>query len=436
MTQQLNDLKDALAIASASSVAEITVNNNKFQLSCNELSNALGNVPLTIRYVSTDKLNVRKEAKLQPLNIIGSLGFNDKVTFTNMPAVVADNIEWHEIFFSNGKGWIADKYTATTVGNPPTKNSPVINKYGFNILIGSNDEYQEIFDMAQRLFNAGKPLASVVVLNNVFWANRFSEVVPIVVARFYIDSGSNSDKYPDYNNDYNSAFNAGYQWVTIHRDMFIGLKKSNYLLIGNNHDLLSIYNKVEHAIYLQVVNEPTYREFDYAMFYGMAKAYEAIGFKGVLFNDSVGRPEPEQMLQRSRQTVEGKAFFQWMLDSGHLYGLHLYGRYDAQAMRDIDEGDWSDVLNKTYYGGRFMELFDPLAVKPNVIITESGEFRAQFLGNDRFVKEMQDFNNDLAKVDYILAFNEWCLNDNNDAMWKRSRANSALPLFEHTALNS
>jgi len=83
-----------------------------------------------------------------------------------------------------------------------------------------------------------------------------------------------------------------------------------------------------------------------------------------------------------------------------------------------------------------MELFEPLSVKPNVIVTESGEFRAQFLGNDRFVKEMQDFNNDLAKVDYIVAFNEWCLNDNNDAMWKRSRANSALPLFEHTALNS
>jgi hypothetical protein len=400
----IQDFIDTLAITNDTSIISISVNSKSFSINVGDFKTRFNLMSARQEYVNVPELNVRANHTIYSA-IVGELPFGTLVNVLPIDTVTQDGHTWQRI----EQGWIAGDLTSPT--NPVTTRVRT-KKFGMNVL---GQPVSALVASAERLWRNGTPIGSVTVINDVSIAVALLPFVPIVNLRFYINSGG-SDLSPSYGEDYNDAYNAGYNLVAGNLSLLHGIPQQFYKHFTN---LDSLYPQTEHKLYVQFTNEQAYHPFDYAFYYGVGKALEKQGLRGMLFNDGVGHPEPDQMLHRSQQCVEDKPFFQWMIDNNHLYGLHCYADPNNQP------GDANP-----YYSTRYKELFDPIPVHPQVVITETGQFTPKFVSPDAFVSDVKGYETVLEQTDYVLCANWWCYNTGGDPQWDAGNFSSALPQIE------
>ena len=198
--------------------------------------------------------------------------------------------------------------------------------------------------MATRLYNAGKPLAAITILDDVGLANALALYVRHVVFRSY-PAGETFQM-----SNITSVANAQAEAVKVW---------------GNHQGVIANLDK---RIFIQTRNEKGINQFDYAYEVQIMQLAEAQGRKAGLFGDSVGTPDAVAWAWRIPA-------LRWAMTHGHAVIRHDYGPWVNGQPSNLPV---SDPDGFQYYGGRTIALYAsvPADCKPLFINGETGNSSA------------------------------------------------------------
>lgn len=255
----------------------------------------------------------------------------------------------------------------------------------------------DILNTATRLHAAGKPLASVVVLDDIALANNLARVVRYVVFRSYphgqmfdpskCDTPQHAGQHADYIYDQH--------WPVVSQ------------LVGSN-------------IYVQFRNEKSEFPDDNYFELELAMRSDRDGrFKVGMFADSLGSPTVSQWETR-------EAALSYAMLHQHIAILHEYG---AEVNNQPAHVPMSDANTFPWYGGRHRMLYDacPANCRPNLIIGECGCSD----GRPDSIDDIKAYNALLQADSYVLGFCIWGFGHTD----KLYDANSMLPALEALVLS-
>lgn len=248
-------------------------------------------------------------------------------------------------------------------------------------------------------------LTGATVLNNPELANALVAAgVRYVVGRLCL---SNSDPMPPIQGK-PADEQLGHDW---------------YWQRGGSYPLRDYIEQLDKRVIVQGVNEQNHPN-DSWFYTGFMKAAVADGRKVVVFNDSVGNPWDSD-------SRNGFGTWRRRIDSGCLrlckqlsmyVGYHGYGKPDEYpGSAPGDEAAWQ------LYGGRVLEAYKitPEDSQPDILYTECGTFRANYMGVDFTLTDLRGYQERLRNTP-VKAIMYWEAGGRGDATFERSCLDPAL----------
>lgn len=251
--------------------------------------------------------------------------------------------------------------------------------------------------MAQRLHAAGKPLATVTILDDVGLANDLAKVVGHLNFRSY----PNGQKFNPSALISADAASAHAQYIY---DLHWPIVSQ---LVGSN-------------ITVQFRNENSEFPFDNFFELKLMRLADLAGrFKVGMFGDSLGSPTVEQW-----ETREGA--LSYAMTYGHVAVLHEYG---AEINNQPANVPLADPATRQWYGLRHEMLYSgvPANCRPMAIIGETGRSD----GRPDTIEDLRAYNQLLLADPYILGFCLWGMGATAAAY----NANPELPAIEELVMS-
>lgn len=327
--------------------------------------------------------------------ILITIPYGSGIILLDNQIIESNGYHWMHAKYNGVAGWLAGEY----IKQAPPMPSKSDFKFGVHVypqtgLDASQNANQNLLETSERLHNQKRPL-SFTILEDVGLANQLAKWANVLVYRPYDNSRI------EISDNYNEAIVQGENWA----------RKFNDKL----HSLVNLNN-----IYIQLTNEGDNCDTKHKNFgafnLGIMLQLERYSRKGVIFNDSVGTPE-------SNHIVERDAAIKHAIANGHVIGYHAYGKPDFDlSNKDSDNVKW--------YARRYEWLY---AAYPNIkiVLNEAGRFNADFISTQNTVNDMRAFN-DVVKLDKrILCVNWWQYNGQGTPDWGKSAFNVALPSIEN-----
>jgi hypothetical protein len=350
--------------------------------------------PHIVQAVATDVLNIRQYPD-KTSKLLGQVKTGENVT--------ADFNVWDNGYTAitmPQKGYVLRSFlhdtssSGTNTPIPPVTPQKTPFTYGLHVeaTLIDNGLKQLIIDMATRLHKANRPLASVVVIDNVDMANQLAKVVKTVIFRSY-PNGQHFN--PSKLTDETSARQHGNE-------------------IYNDH--LGVISQLDRAIYVQFRNEnsefPNDNYFDLQI---MANC-DRDGFKAAIFGDSVGTPNVDQW-----QTRQGALAY--AMTKNHIVVIHEYGAFVNGKPGNVPV---SDPATRQWYGTRHEMLYNSVSenCRPLMIVGEWGTSDAYPHGQAT-IDDMKNYNALLQNDPYVIGFCLWGMGAS------QYNANGLLPAIEN-----
>lgn len=251
--------------------------------------------------------------------------------------------------------------------------------------------------MAERLHEAGKPLACVRVVSDTDLANRLAPFTTVIFRMVFGDGHELFDP---------SKLTGEAAAIQYGRDFYNGAHHGPNAQAAGAH-------------YLQFTCEVGYHPLDYAFALGLMVEADAQNRKVAIFGDSEGTPEVEQWRTRIPALQYARAH-------GHIVALNEYGRFENGKPANVPVSDPGGIA---FYGLRHRMFYAavPEDAHPILVITETGPSDAVFMGAQRTIADMQAYNGELQADDCVEGFCYWGF---GGSLKQAEDANAALSAVE------
>lgn len=386
----INELKIALT----KNIADVTVTISS-QLTMTVTAKDLYRA-LPVEMYTISGVNLRRSPGLSGV-FVQTIPFKSKVTVYGVSAITADGYNWVNVEYGDSIGWCVGNFLSSVTPVPtPTIQSTA--GFGLHVLPGGSGN--EALNMAQRLFNAGKPLACATVVNDIGLANNMARFVKYVIYRDVTGDGN-----PDNPQDSDlSNGNSGYSWMA---------------------RLFPRYEGLDSRVYIQPANECSWFPQNNQFWIDAMRYAEQKGRKLAIFADAVGNPPDtpastaiQKWLTRTDALRRAKA-------NGHIVALHVY------SAPGTPPGSLSADNLRPYYEARFIEYYKALPenAKATLVFTEAAcEYeRGRFQGIDNAVKWATAFYKLIKPYPFVAGMCLWTVGGNG---WQDASIDSALPALE------
>jgi len=307
-------------------------------------------------------------------NRVGVVGAGVQVSFTGTRTALAGYV-WGQTF----DGWIAIKSTDglstfCTESTPPTKMGF---HYGLHLHLGTDGN--AVRDMARSVFTQTGNRLGFTVINDVGLANDLAQY-GFVVMRRQDGNGDVNPSIPD-GTTYDQAVQIGVDFVCSRWNFMYEMARVDALVFQN---------------------EPGYHPMDYAVNIGIMQECDRRGHKAAIFAYAVGNPSGDDWSAKYDTLMPALTY---AAQHGHFVALHEYGTgEDKQAPA-------SAVQSQEWYSLRHRKMYDKLepANRPKLLILETGNFAATFMGTQATLDDMRDYNALLDADGYVHKFMYWTL---------------------------
>lgn len=346
------------------------------------------------QHASTGEVNADGGLNLRDApngNIIWRIPNGTGVIIKSFDLVSAGKYRWVNVKVAGKSGWVAVNFIDLKDWVPPI---PAKSKIGLHVYLedgndrGSGNGNDKLVSVAEELFNAKKPLSFTVLIDTKL-SNRLQPFANTLVHRVYTNEHLLLSPIPA------EAEKQGHDFVERNYGAFKDLVKADnvYVQMTNEQD--------------EVMLGPTFAAFQL----GIGKKLEEYGYKGCLFNDGYGHPEPTDV--PSRLPV-----FEWMIAHKNALGVHMYSKFGQSPLDTA--GD-----NYQLYLERYKWLYGDHPL-PIIIGNEAGRAEATFLGRDITLADIVGYNAKVATYKGVVAFNWWQYNGSGSSDWHQSAINSII----------
>lgn len=386
----LADLKSGLATVTADSPVVVTIQGGTtYMLVAGDLDTPLGVTPLppplviayqvTVNVPVGQTLNLRKSASTSAA-ILETLahGTTLDVIAPGTP-IAGGSYQWLHVCAPDKQvGYVAQQFTTKVV---------LPSVLGLHSLLDGRSK-------VEAFIAAGAKLASITIVGDTGYANLMAQSVGTVIYRPWPDV---SPTIPD---DDASAETYGSAFID---QMFARLDATGDL-------------DLQPDIYIQPVNEPTFKIGSNGFWLGCMKNLTARGRKCAMGAYAVGGPEPADW-----QTME--TALAYCKANNHIVCLHAYSKDGTPA------GQLSDPNDLQYYEMRFVRLYGsvPISAQPPLVISEfAGQFKTgQFQGTDALLSVATAYKAATAQYNYLIGINLWTAGAESGE-WASSSIDTAL----------
>lgn len=271
---------------------------------------------------------------------------------------------------------------------------------GFHLFPGAASE--QVFQIAQRLFNEKKPLRVMTVINDKTMAARLKPLVDYLVFRDVPGPGD-----PDNPTEAQYASGNGAAWLA---------------------GLLPRYAGLVSGAYIQPMNEGKWHPNAGAFWVSAMKYADSLGLnKLAILAYSIGNPNDENGTTRFEKWSSLTPALTYAKANGHIVVLHAY------AAPGTTPGQLTPESNRENFEGRFVKLWAsvPETARPILVFGEVGcEFtRGKWQGRAECVSYADAHLAYVRPYPYVAGDALWTVNGQGYG-WEDASINEALPDLE------